>query len=587
MTWKKQLAKWLSFKGLDKELRNQLEDSEQNQKMLEDCFYKNLEFGTGGIRGELGPGTNRLNIYTIRKAAKGLGQYISQKGEEARKRGIVIAYDCRYKSKEFALEVAKTVGIQGIKVYLFNEQRPTPELSFAVRYLNAFVGVVITASHNPPEYNGFKVYAEDGGQITPDIAKEITFFINSIQDELSISVMDETKLLELGLLTYIGSEIDAAYLELLETIQLNREFVKHTGNNLKIVFTPLHGTAHKLVLIGLLRSGYKNITTVKEQEIPDPEFRTVKSPNPEEPEAFKMAIQYGKQVNADILMATDPDADRLGVAAKDENGEYAILNGSQMGALMMHYLLLQKEKKGILPRNGAIIKTIVTSEIGRAIAEDFGISTIDTLTGFKYIGEKINEFDQTKEHIFQFGFEESYGYLIGDFVRDKDAVQAAVFAAEVAAYYKLRGKTLFDGLEELYNKYGYYLESLKSFTLKGKEGTEKIKGVLNFFRENRPSKIAGITITRVEDYLYGHHFNLLSGEKISIQLPKSNVIKFHLANDSCFTIRPSGTEPKVKFYFSVKGTSKRQSIEQLKQVEKGVLDIVEDFLQENSEEEES
>ncbi|GLB61949.1 phospho-sugar mutase [Cytobacillus sp. NCCP-133] len=575
MSWNSQVEKWLAFEGLDQELKNILVDKLHDLQTLEDSFYKDLEFGTGGIRGELGPGPNRMNIYTVRKAAKGLGEFISQKGANANERGIVIAYDCRYKSKEFAVEVARTVGLQGIKVYLFNDLRPSSELSFAVRYLKASAGVVITASHNPPQYNGFKVYGEDGGQIPPAVAEEITSFINKIEDELVISVMDEKSLLERGLLIYIGPDIDTAYLEKLKTIQLNCEMVKNFGKKLKIVFTPLHGTAQKVLINGLKEYGFENITIVKEQENPDPEFSTVKSPNPEEHEAFEMAIQYGKQVDADILMATDPDADRLGVAAKNKNGDYDILTGNQIGALMLHYLLIEKKEKGKLPNNSAVIKTIVTSEIGKAIADDFGIRTIDTLTGFKYIGEKIKEFESTKQYKFQFGYEESCGYLISDFVRDKDAIQAAVFTAEVAAYYKSKGKTLFDGLHGLYKKYGFYLESLKSITLKGKEGAEQISGILKSFRENPPKNIAGAKITIMEDYHNAKRLDVLSGQEENIHLPKSNVLKFYLQNDSWFSLRPSGTEPMIKLYFSVKSLSEKQSGKFLEGLENEVMNKIE------------
>ncbi|URM31136.1 phospho-sugar mutase [Cytobacillus firmus] len=572
MKWIINAEKWLSHKDLDSELQKTLQD--MDRKTMEDCFYKDLEFGTGGIRGELGPGTNRMNIYTVRKAAKGLADYISQHGEAAKKRGIAIAYDCRRKSKEFALEVAKTVGFQGIKVYLFQELRPTPELSFAVRYLNAFAGVVITASHNPPEYNGFKVYGEDGGQITPFAAAQITDFINNIEDGLYIKVMEEKDLQSSNLLTFIGEDIDHAYLEKLKTIHLNSEMENRAVKNLKIVFSPLHGTAKKLVCKGLQAFGFRNVTLVKEQEMPDSEFSTVASPNPEEHAAFEMAIRYGIQLDADILMATDPDADRLGVAAKNEQGNYEILTGNQLGAIMLHYLLSQKQKQGSLPANGAVIKTIVTSEIGRAIADGFGITTIDTLTGFKYIGERIKEFERNEDYLFQFGYEESYGYLIGDFVRDKDAVQAAVFAAEAAAYYKSIGKTLYEALTDIYKQYGFYRESLKSLTFKGKEGTEKIADILNFFRTNPPEKIEKVSVTYIEDYQSSTRVNLLTGKEEGLVLPKSNVLKFFLSDNSWFTIRPSGTEPKIKFYFSVKGSSMTSSEQTINQLEMGVMDLV-------------
>jgi len=574
MTWRDKVEKWLSYEKLDLELKEMLMKRLNDKQNLEDSFYKNLEFGTGGMRGEIGPGTNRMNIYTVRKAAEGLSCYIADQGETVKERGLVIAYDCRHRSYEFALEVAKTVGRHGIKIYLFDKLCPTPQLSFAVRHLNAFAGVVITASHNPAEYNGFKVYGEDGGQIPPSAANKVIQYIQTIENELTVEVMKESELLSKGILTYIGEEIDNEYIEKLKTIQLNRKLINKVGKDLKIVFTPLHGTGNKLIRRGLQTFGFENITIVKEQEAPDPNFSTVKSPNPEEHAAFKMAIQYGKEIDADILMGTDPDADRLGVAVKNKNGQYVILSGNQLGALMLHYLLTQKEEQGILPPNGAVIKTIVTSEIGRDIASDFGLTTIDTLTGFKFIGEKIKEFEQTKKYTFQFGYEESYGYLIGDFVRDKDAVQSAVFIAEVAAFYKAQGKTLYEGLDEIFKKYGFYKESLYSLTLTGKEGIEKISNILTLFRSTPPKEIAGVKIIDIEDYESSTCTSLQTGNKITINLPKSNVLKFHLSDGSWFTIRPSGTEPKIKFYFAVKSSSLYESEKLLKRLQNHVMKTV-------------
>jgi len=578
VTWKAQLDKWLTFDDLNKELKAQLLVMKENEKTVEDAFYKNLEFGTGGMRGELGPGTNRLNIYMVRKATEGLACYIEENGEDAKKRGVVVAYDSRHKSPEFALEVAKVLGQHGIKTYIFNELRPTPELSFAVRYLHAFAGIVITASHNPPEYNGYKVYGEDGGQLPPAAADTIISYVNAVENELMIPVQEEKELLQNNLLTYIGEEVDAAYIEQLNTIQLNREIVERVGKDLKIVFTPLHGTANKPVRDGLKAFGFTNVTIVKEQELPDANFSTVTSPNPEEHAAFELAIQYGKAIDADILMGTDPDADRLGVAVKNEKGEYVVLTGNQMGALLLHYLLEQKKQQGILPENGVVVKTIVTSEIGRTIASSYGLPTIDTLTGFKFIGEKINEFEQTKEYQFQFGYEESYGYLIGDFVRDKDAVQSAVFAAEVVAYYKAQGKSLYEGLLEIFEMYGFYKESLQSLTLKGKDGAEQIANILTVFRNHPPTEIAGVRVVTVEDYLSSERMNMLSQAVENIQLPKSNVLKYHLEDGSWFTIRPSGTEPKAKFYFGVKKGSLKESEEALTLLEENVMEGVNNLL---------
>lgn len=568
MSWKSNYERWVHFRSLDEELKNCLNDS--NILMLEDQFYKNLEFGTGGMRGELGPGTNRMNIYTVRKAAEGLARYMEEQGVDAKKRGIVMAYDSRHKSPEFALEVAKTAGKYGIKTYLFDELRPTPELSFAVRYLQAFAGVVITASHNPPEYNGFKLYGEDGGQITPSAAEIIIKHIDSIEDELSIPVMSEENLLEKGLLFYIGKNIDLAYLSQLKMIQLNENIDK----NVRIVYTPLHGSGNKLIVNSLREFGYSNVTVVSEQEWPDPNFSTVKSPNPEEHEAFTLAIKYGEQIGADLLMATDPDADRLGVAVKDRKGNYIVLTGNQIGALMLHYLLLQKSQKGTLPIDGVVIKTIVTSEIGRVIAEDFGMNTLNTLTGFKYIGEKIKEFEESSENTYLFGYEESYGYLIGDFVRDKDAVQAAVFVAEVAAYYKKRNISLFDGLMEIYEKYGYYKESLESITLKGKDGLSQINRIMTSFRESKVTEIGESMVAYAEDYQTGIKINMQNGQAEELELPKSNVLKYVCEDDSWFCLRPSGTEPKIKFYFGVKGESFLNSEFLLSRLQKDVMNRV-------------
>lgn len=574
MSWKEIADKWLNNESLDGNLKEQLYKLKEDEKSLEELFYKNLEFGTGGMRGEIGPGTNRMNIYTIRKASEGLAQYLLSKGEESAKRGVVISYDSRHMSPEFALEVAKTVGKHGIKSYLFSELRPTPELSFAVRHLGAAAGVMVTASHNPPEYNGYKVYGDDGGQLPPKQADALTNFVNSVEDELSIKVTGKEELLANGLLQYIGEDIDQIYLENVAKIQLNKEIVEKVGEELKIVFTPLHGTANKLVQEGLKQFGFKNVTVVKEQEQPDPNFSTVKSPNPEEHAAFELAIKYGKEIDADILLGTDPDSDRLGVAVKNAEGEYQVLTGNQTGAIMLHYLLSQKAEKGLLPENGIVLKTIVTSEIGRAIAESFGIPTFDTLTGFKFIGEKIKEYEKTGKHTFLFGYEESYGYLIGDFVRDKDAVQAAIFAAEVAAFYKAQGKSLYDALIEIFEKYGYYKEALSSLTLKGKDGAEQIANILEEFRSNPPKEIAGIRVTAVEDYKASIRKQLSNGKLNPISLPKSNVLKYFLEDGSWFCVRPSGTEPKCKFYFAVKGSSLNESEQLVNNLQQGVMDKV-------------
>ncbi|AEV17951.1 hypothetical protein GTCCBUS3UF5_6280 [Geobacillus thermoleovorans CCB_US3_UF5] len=576
MEWRQKYEQWLREPQLDPELKRLLEQRRNDERWLEDCFYKNLEFGTGGMRGEIGPGTNRMNMYTVRKASEGLARYIQSFGDEAKQRGVVIAYDSRHKSPEFAMEAAKTLATNGIQTYVFDELRPTPELSFAVRYLRAFAGIVITASHNPPEYNGYKVYGEDGGQLPPAVADQVIRYVNEVENELAIHVEDEETLREKGLIRIIGSEVDDAYIHAVKTISIHPELAREAAIN--IVFTPLHGTSNKPVRRALAELGYQNVFVVKEQELPDPNFSTVASPNPEEHAAFAMAMELGKQMNADLLIATDPDADRMGVAVTNDKGNYVVLTGNQTGGLLLHYLLSQRKAQGTLPENGVVLKTIVTSEFGRAIAQSFGLETVDTLTGFKFIGEKMKEYEQTGQYAFQFGYEESYGYLIGDFVRDKDAVQAAVLAAEVCAFYKKQGLSLYEALLQLFDQYGYYREGQRSLTLKGKEGAEAIAAILASFRQQPPVEAAGKKVTVIEDYKTKERTNTLTGEKTAIDLPTSNVLKYILEDGSWFCLRPSGTEPKMKAYFGVKGTSLEDSEERLARLTEAVMQRVKDVL---------
>ncbi|MET3199470.1 phosphoglucomutase [Bacillus cereus] len=571
MNWKQEFDRWLSYAQLDAELKEQLENMKQDEKKIEDSFYKNLEFGTGGMRGELGAGTNRLNVYTVRKATKGLASFIEKLGEEAKKRGVVVAYDSRHKSPEFAMEVAATLGACGITTYVFESLRPTPVLSFAVRHLHTVSGIVLTASHNPPEYNGYKVYGEDGGQLPPKEADELISYVNAVEDELTVEVADVEQLKTDGLLHIIGQEVDDAYAAELNNVIINKEMVEKVGKDLKIVFTPLHGTSNISVRRGLKEVGFTDVTVVKEQELPDPNFSTVKSPNPEEHAAFEYAIRDGEKVGADVLIATDPDADRLGVAVRNHNGEFQVLTGNQTGALMLDYLLSQKKENGTLPENGVVLKTIVTSEIGRTIAKAYGLDTVDTLTGFKFIGEKIRQYEESGQYEFQFGYEESYGYLIRPFCRDKDAVQSVLFACEVAAYYKSQGKTLYDGLLEVFEKYGFFREDLVSLTLKGKDGAEKIQEMMATFRENPPKEVAGLTVVAVEDYKASVVTSLQDGHKEEIHLPKSNVLKYQLENGSWFCLRPSGTEPKIKFYFGVKDSSLQNSEQKLLTIKEDIM----------------
>ncbi|MFY4670004.1 phospho-sugar mutase [Bacillus anthracis] len=571
MNWKQEFSRWLSYAELDAELKEQLENMKQDEKKIEDSFYKNLEFGTGGMRGELGAGTNRLNVYTVRKATQGLAKFIEKLGEEAKKRGVVVAYDSRHKSPEFAMEVAATLGAHGITTYVFESLRPTPVLSFAVRHLHTVSGIVLTASHNPPEYNGYKVYGEDGGQLPPKEADELISYVNAVEDELTVEVADVEQLKADGLLHMIGQEVDDAYAAELNNVIINKEMVQKVGKGLKIVFTPLHGTSNLSVRRGLAEVGFTDVTVVKEQELPDPNFSTVKSPNPEEHAAFEYAIRDGEKVGADVLIATDPDADRLGVAVRNHDGEFQVLTGNQTGALMLDYLLSQKKENGTLPENGVVLKTIVTSEIGRTIAKAYGLDTVDTLTGFKFIGEKIKQYEESGQYEFQFGYEESYGYLIRPFCRDKDAVQSVLFACEVAAYYKSQGKTLYDGLLEVFEKYGFFREDLVSLTLKGKDGAEQIQEMMATFRENPPKEVAGLTVVAVEDYKASIITSLQDGHKEEIHLPKSNVLKYQLEDGSWFCLRPSGTEPKIKFYFGVQDNSLQNSEQKLLTIKEDIM----------------
>lgn len=474
---------WVENDYFDTETKEELLSIKDNPKEIEERFYTDLEFGTGGLRGIIGAGTNRMNIYTVRKASQGLADYINSMGMQDR--GIAIAYDSRYKSPEFALEAAKVFAGNGIKAFLFDELRPTPELSFAVRHLNAAAGVVVTASHNPKEYNGYKVYGEDGGQLPVEASNKVISYINKIEDITKIKIMEKEEAIEKGLLKIIGKEIDDVYISKLKTLSVNPETAKEIGSTFKIVYTPLHGAGNKPVRRILDEMGFKNVLVVKEQELPDSEFSTVKSPNPEEREAFKLAIELAEKEDVDLIIGTDPDCDRVGVVVRNKEGEYVALTGNQTGCLLLEYILSQKKQRGELPANGFVVKTIVTTELARAIAEAYNVELVEVLTGFKFIGEKIKQLDEFGDKKYLFGFEESYGYLAGTFARDKDAVVASMLIAEMAAYYKSRGLTLYEGLIEILDKYGYTLEGITSFTLKGKDGVEKIKSALKSLEKTR------------------------------------------------------------------------------------------------------
>lgn len=533
--------------NLPSHLTQELSAIKNNEKAINDHFYQHLQFGTAGMRGLLGVGTNRMNIFTIKRVAFGLAQTIIFHGENAMNRGVVIAYDTRHFSYEFAVETAKVLGEHGIKTFMFSEPRPTPELSFAIRHLHAYAGVMITASHNPKEYNGFKVYGEDGAQLTPEHADMVVHMMNGIRDIFSIKVADLEELRQKELYEEILMEIDTAFQRNLKTIS-ERADVKR---DYPIVYTPLHGVGYIPVMQVLTASGFTNVHVVKEQTIQDGDFPTVKSPNPEDPATFEMAIALGEEVSAELLLATDPDSDRLGVAVRSNDG-YKLLTGNQVGALAIDYLIKAKIEKDTLPFNAVLIKTIVTSELGAKIASHYNVGTINTLTGFKYIAEKIEQFNTTNNYSFLFGYEESYGYLVKSYVRDKDAVQMALLISEIAGYYAVNGQTLLDALEELYQIYGYHREALVSKVFEGQSGQQQIAAIMENLRHHLPTNIAGVNVRCVEDYLTGKA-NYADGHIEDLTLPKENVLKLILEDESWVAIRPSGTEPKCKYYFGVVG----------------------------------
>ena len=573
MTWKTTYETWGNFEDLETNLKEELVSLAENEKMLEDAFYAPLEFGTAGMRGVLGVGVNRMNIYTVRQATEGLAQFMDSLGEETKKRGVAIAFDSRHQSPEFAMEAAKTLGAHGIPSYVFESLRPTPELSFAVRFKNAYAGIMITASHNPAEYNGYKVYGEDGGQMPPKEADALTEYVRGIKNSLTIDVLSEEDLKKSNLLTILGEDVDAPYLELVKTVTVNSDLVKEMSKEMKLVFTPLHGTGQMLGERALKNAGFASISVVPEQAIPDPNFPTIKSPNPEEHSAFEYAIRLGEKENADVLVATDPDADRLGIAVKVPAGHYEVLSGNQIASLMLHYLLTAQKEAGTLPSNGVVLKSIVSSELATAIAKSFSIKMVDVLTGFKFIAEKIKQYEMDHTQTFLFGFEESYGYLVKPFVRDKDAIQALVLVAEVAAFYKKQGKTMYDGLQDIYATYGYYEEKTISVTLAGIEGSAKIKALMAKFREEAPIEFAGISVASMEDFDASQRI-YSDGKVETIDMPAANVLKYSLADGSWIAIRPSGTEPKIKFYIAAVASSAVEVDKKVAEFEKTIQTLI-------------
>ncbi|WP_069650396.1 phospho-sugar mutase [Caloranaerobacter ferrireducens] len=565
---------WLNSEYFDKETKDELLSIKDNVEEIEDRFYKDLEFGTGGLRGKIGAGTNRINKYTVSKATQGLANFIIENGSEYVKRGVVIAHDSRHKSREFAETAALVLAANGIKAYLFEDLRPTPELSFAVRYLKASAGIVITASHNPPEYNGYKVYWEDGGQVVPSLADKIIKKVNEVTEFSMIKIISKEEALNKGLLNIIGEEIDREYINKVKDLSVRDDIDK----NIRIVYTPLHGTGNMPVRRVLKELGYINVFVVESQEQPDPNFSTVEYPNPEEPDAFKLAVELGEKVDSDIILGTDPDCDRVGVVVKNKEGEYKVLSGNQTGALLLDYILSSMTEKGILPENSVMVKTIVTSELGRVIAKHYDVETIDTLTGFKFIGEKIKEFEENGDKNFIFGYEESFGYLTGSFVRDKDAVIASMLICEMAAYYKSKGMSLYEALINLYERYGYYIEDLYSIKLEGIEGKKKIDKVMESFRSSYPTQIGKLNLKVFNDYKASKSYDHIKDSSENILLPKSNVLKFIFDDESWYALRPSGTEPKLKIYFSANGKDKIEAEDKLKAIKEEILSRINNFI---------
>ena len=554
MDFEKVYEQWKSFDGLDGYLKDELVKIEGNREEIEDRFYKTLEFGTAGLRGVLGAGTNRMNVFTVRQATAGLAEYIKKTGHT--ERGVVIAYDSRHFSPEFALEAAKVLCANNIKVYLFESLRPTPELSFSVRHLHCIAGIVITASHNPAKYNGYKVYGEDGGQMPLDAANAVTEEIRKTDMLTGPLVMDEKEALSKGLLTYIGEDVDRKYLESVFARRVNPEAVAEVADSFSIVYTPFHGSGNKLVQRILRMSGLKNLYVVREQEEPDGDFPTVKSPNPEDKEGFKLAIELAKKNNTDLIIGTDPDSDRVGIIVRDSDGEYVNFTGNQTGALLTDYILSQYTEKKTMPKNPVVIKTVVTTEMIRAITAYYGVEMMEVLTGFKFIGEKIKEFEADNSHSFVFGFEESYGYLSGTYARDKDAVVASMLIVEMAAWYKKQGMTLYDAMQKLYKKYGWYSEGVISIVEEGIEGPAKIAAMINKIRTDCPKEIAGLSVDAVRDYSTGI-ITRRDGSCGETKQPKNNMLYLELENGAGWlAVRPSGTEPKLKLYFGLREDDK-------------------------------
>ncbi|VOB76840.1 phosphoglucomutase [Streptococcus pneumoniae] len=564
MSYQENYQKWVEFVELPDYLRQDLENMDEKTK--EDAFYTNLEFGTAGMRGLVGAGTNRINIYVVRQATEGLARLIESKGGNEKKRGVAIAYDSRHFSPEFAFESAAVLAKHGIKSYVFESLRPTPELSFAVRHLNCFAGIMVTASHNPAPFNGYKVYGEDGGQMPPHDADALTTYIRAIENPFAVEVADVETEKASGLIEVIGEAVDIEYLKEVKDININPALIEEFGKDMKIVYTPLHGTGEMLARRALAQAGFDSVQVVEAQATADPDFSTVTSPNPESQAAFALAEELGRQVGADVLVATDPDADRVGVEVLQKDGSYLNLSGNQIGAIMAKYILEAHKNAGTLPENAALCKSIVSTDLVTKIAESYGATMFNVLTGFKFIAEKIQEFEEKHNHTYMMGFEESFGYLIKPFVRDKDAIQAVLVVAELAAYYRSRGLTLADGIEEIYKEYGYYAEKTISVTLSGVDGAEQIKAIMAKFRNNAPTEWNATAITVVEDFK-AQTATVADGTVTNLTTPPSDVLKYTLADGSWIAVRPSGTEPKIKFYIAVVGETNEESQAKIANIE--------------------
>ena len=573
MDYKEVYEQWLSNPYFDEATKEELKNIAEDDNEIKERFYMDLEFGTAGLRGIIGAGTNRMNIYVVRRATQGLANYIAKVDKKSQ--GVAIAYDSRHMSPEFAEEAALCLAANGIKAYIFESLRPTPELSFAVRHLGCVAGINVTASHNPPEYNGYKVYWEDGAQITPPHDSGIMGEVKSISDWNTVKTIDKAEAEKAGLFQVIGKEVDDAYMAELKKQVLHMDAIKAEGKNHKVVYTPLHGTGYIPARRILKELGFENVYVVKEQELPDGDFPTVSYPNPEAAEAFELGLKLAKEVDADLVLATDPDADRLGVRVKDKNGEYHDLTGNMSGCLLANYEISQKKAiNGSLPEDGALIKTIVTTNLADAIAKGYGVKLIEVLTGFKFIGQQILGFEQSGKGSYLFGFEESYGCLIGTYARDKDAIVATMALCEAAAYYKTQGKTLWDAMIEMYEQFGYYKDAIQSVTMKGIEGLQKIQEIMNSLRQNPPAEFAGHKVVAVRDYKADTITDVATGAVKPTGLPNSNVLYYELTDDAWVCVRPSGTEPKVKFYYGVKGTSLADADEKSDIMGKAVLDMV-------------